>query len=66
MAEQSEREAQAFALFLSKISKTECPLLEKDIGLEQGTISSLSQMVKEGRDFNAYGVTPHADDHGYI
>lgn len=65
LAEQSEREAQAFASFLSKISKTECPLLEKDIGLEQGTISSLSQMVKEGKDFE-HGLPPHADDHGYV
>ncbi len=66
MAEQSEREAQAFALFLSKIPEKECPQLERDIGLEKDTIAKLSRMVTEGNRFEDYGLTPHSDDHGYI
>jgi len=66
VAEQNDRDVQALALLMSKISDKECPLLEKDIGLEKGTIEQLRRAIKEGKPMEAYGLTPHADSNGYV
>ncbi|MDD2776897.1 MAG: hypothetical protein PHU06_13155 [Gallionella sp.] len=51
---------------IATLSDEECAQLEKDIGLEKDTIQKLRKMMLEGKNFEHYGLVPHADSSGYV